>query len=104
MEGLTICYEFNFNIAVKKKNGREYKSYAVLATGINYDQAVWDAYFTLKKRRIAILKINSAKVLRIAFALDDNHNFITAKLADHPIEIPADLDKILNQLPKKNVV
>lgn len=101
MEELTICYEFNFNVAIKRNKGKQQNSYSMLATGTTYSNAVWDMYFTLKKRRCKIIKINSVKVTRIAFVLDEQQNFTSVRLADYPAEIPQDLNKELDRLPQK---
>jgi len=101
MEELTICYEFNFNVAISRNKGRQQKKYALLATGVNYAIALWDVYITLKKRRSTLLSVNSVSVTRIAFALDKQRNFIKVSLADYPAEIPEDLNKELAYLPRK---
>jgi len=101
MEELTICYEFNFNVAIRRNKGRQQKKYALLATGINYATALWDVYFTLKKRSSTLVSVNSARVTRIAFALDKQQNFVRVSLADYPIEMPEDLNKELASLPQK---
>ncbi len=101
MEGLTICYEFNFNVAIKKNNGKQQKKYALLATGVCYITALWDVYLTLKKRRSTLINVNSVKVNRIAFAMDEEHKFVKVILADYPLEIPQDLNKDLYLLPSK---
>jgi len=102
LEELTVCYEFNFNVAIQKKKGKQQKKYALLATGTTYSNAVWDVYFTLKKRQSTLISVNSVKVNRIAFALNDDQQFVKVSMADYPVEIPADLNKELSLLPKKN--
>lgn len=101
MEELTICYELNFNVAIRRNNGSQRKNYALLATGVTYTNALWDAYFTLKKRKCTLIKVNSAKVNRIAFAMNEQHNFVKAALADYPLAIPEDLNNELSLLPQK---
>lgn len=98
-ENLTICYDFVFNLVVKR-NGKTYKNHLVTSIGGNYDNAVWDAYFHTKKKRSEILKINSVRVVRIAFAIQ-NGKSISLKLVDYPPQIPEDLNSVLKYLPKK---
>jgi len=101
MAELTIGYEFIFNLAVKKKNGKVYKSHSATGVGTTYDHALWYAYFSLKKKRIEILKVNTVRVNRIAFAIRDGHS-IPAKLAEHPPVIPEDLNAAVKHLPKQS--
>ncbi|HVW96686.1 MAG TPA: hypothetical protein VHA56_12020 [Mucilaginibacter sp.] len=102
MKELTICYEFNFNVAIKKHTGRKRENYALLATGISYANAVWDLYFTLHKRGSILIRINSVRVTRIAFALDEQQSFVAARLADYPLQLPEDINHDLQYLPQKN--
>jgi hypothetical protein len=101
MDELIICYEFSFNVATIGKKGRQRKSYALLATGISYSNAVWDMYFTLKKRSNTLVSINGVTVTRIAFALDEQQNFVRVRLENYPVDLPEDLNKELHHLPKK---
>jgi len=101
MEELTICYEFNFNVAIRRKTGKQQKSYALLATGATYTNALWDVYFTLKRRNSTLINVNTVRVTRISFALDEQQNFVKAALADYPVEIPEDLNKEVALLPQK---
>lgn len=96
-----ICYEFAFKLAVRKKNGRLYKSHSVNGIGITFQNALWDVYHTLKKRKSEILSINSVKAMRVAFAFDDNQQSLKLSLLDHPPQIPTDLSRELLMLPKK---
>lgn len=99
MEELTIGYEFIFNVAIKKKNGKVYKSHSAIGIGSAYDHALWYIHFSLKKKRSEILKVNSVRVRRIAFAIRDGQS-VSIKLADHPPVIPEDLNTAVNYLPK----
>jgi len=99
MAELNIGYEFIFNVAVRKKNGKVYKSHTVNGIGSAYDHALWYAHFSLKKKRSEILKVNSVRVKRIAFAIQHGHS-VPVKLADHPPVIPEDLNHAVNYLPK----
>lgn len=99
MAELTIGYEFIFNVTVKKKNGKIYKSHSVMGIGSAYDHALWYAYFSLKKKKIEILNVNAVRVTRIAFAIQDGQS-ISVKLADHPPVIPEDLNNAVKYLPK----
>jgi hypothetical protein len=99
MENLTIGYEFVFNIDVLKRNGKAYKGSSVVGLGITYSSAVWDIYLKLKKKRSKILKINKVRVFRNAFAVKDG-SLITVALVDFPPNIPEDLNKAIEFLPK----
>jgi len=99
MSELNIGYEFIFNLAVKKKNGKTYKTHLAAGIGSTYAHALWYACFTLKKKRIEILKVNSARVKRIAFAIRDGQS-VPAQLAEFPAEIPEDLNNELSRLTK----
>jgi hypothetical protein len=101
MKELTICYELYFDVGIRRHNNKEKKSYAVNGTGINYDNAVWDIYFILKKRRCELLRINNVKVKGIAFALGEDLKSVKVCYKDHPMDLPEDLNLILNMLPKK---
>lgn len=100
MTGLTIGYEFIFNVAVKKRNGMTFKKSTVTGLGGTYDSAVWDIYNKLKKKRSEILKINSVRGWRIAFTFE-NGKLIPTSLAEYPPKIPEDLNQTLKYLPKK---
>lgn len=104
MEDLTICYEFNFNVAISRRKGKQQNRYAILATGITYSLAVFDMYLTLKKRGCTLIKINSVSVNRLAFAFDKEYKTVQVTIADHPAQIPADLNEELNHLPKKQAI
>jgi hypothetical protein len=99
MTSLTIGYEFMINVAVKKRNGKTFKSHSVQGLGANYANALFDVYLKLKKRRSEILQVNSVRVCRIAFAFE-NGKSVSVKLADHPPAIPEDLNTALKYLPK----
>ncbi|WP_448635180.1 hypothetical protein [Pedobacter panaciterrae] len=51
MAELLICYDFKFNLDVKKRNGKTYKRHLIMGMGFNYEAAVWDVYFKLKKEK-----------------------------------------------------
>ena len=104
MEQLTICYEFSFNIALCRSNGRTQGNHSIIATGSDYRNAVWDMYFTLKKRRSTLIRVNSVRVLRIAFALDEEHRYTTVRYTDYPVQIPEDLNKDVASLPKNGTL
>lgn len=70
MAGLTIGYDFIFNVAVKKRNGKTFNKSSVAGLGMTYDNAVWDIHNKLKKRHCEILQINSVRICRIAFAFE----------------------------------
>jgi len=100
MTDLLICYDFKFNLDVKKRNGKTYKHHVIMGLGFNYQGALWDIYFKLKKRKTEILQVNEVTVCRIAFALWQGQSVLAA-LADHPPLIPQDLNNSLKYLPKK---
>lgn len=102
MASLIIGYDFIFNVAVKKRNGRTLNKSSVTGLGISYESAVWDIYNKLKKRKSEILHINSVRACRIAFAFE-NGNSMSFRLAEHPPDIPDDLNHALRYLPKKSV-
>jgi len=102
MKTLSIGYDFIFNVAIKKANGKTFKSHTVNGLGSSYDNALWDIYFKLKKKRAEILQINRVRVARIAFAIQDGKS-IPLSLADCPPHIPEDLNSSMKNLPKKSV-
>jgi hypothetical protein len=99
MTGLTIGYEFIINLAVKKRNGKTFKSHLITGLGCTYSIAMHDVFLKLKKKRTEILMVNSVRVCRIAFAIEDGKS-ISIKLADHPPVIPENLNEALKYLPK----
>lgn len=96
---MTIGYDFRFVMSVKKANGKTYHRHAVAAIGLNFNIALWDVYFKLKKRKTIILSITSAEPLRVAFAFDANGP-LRLKLSECMPEIPQDLNAELKYLPK----
>ncbi|RLJ77341.1 hypothetical protein [Pedobacter alluvionis] len=102
MTNLSIGFDFVFNVAVKKANGKTFKSHAVNGLGTSYDNAIWDIYFKLKRKRIEILAVNTVRVARIAYAIEDGKS-ISLQLADCTPYIPEDLNSSLKYLPKKAV-
>lgn len=98
---MTICYEFSFRLAVRKKNGRLFKNHSVNGIGFTFQNALWDVYYTLKKRKSEIVAIVGVKPLRVAFAFDENQQSVKVSIADNPPVIPEDLGKELEKLPKK---
>ncbi len=66
---ISIGYEFIFNVAIKKNNGKTFKSHLVNGLGTSYENALWDIYFKLKRKRSEIIKVNRVRVSRIAFAI-----------------------------------
>jgi len=99
MQGVTICYDFRFNLEVRKKDGRVYKRHMVNGLGLDFSSALWDVYFKVKKRKTVILKITSVTPLRIAFAFKGNES-LSFKLSDCPPTIPQDLETALKHLPQ----
>lgn len=99
MSSLTIGYEFIINVAVKKRNGKTYKRHSAMGLGTSYYFALYDVCLKLKKKRSEILKVNSARVCRIAFAIE-NGKSVPLKLSEHQPEIPEDLNADLKYLPK----
>jgi len=101
MEGVTIGYDFRFNLVVKKKNGKIFKRHIISGLGINFDSALWDVYFKLKKCKTEILKVTTAEPIRIAFAFKGEES-LRLRLADCPPAMPGDFDNALNFLPKNS--
>jgi len=101
MEDLTICYEYDFALTVRKKNGKLYKNHHIAGIGISFSTALFDAYTILKKRKCEILTINHVKPKNIAFAFDKDGISVKVSLNDRPPVIPDDYEKELNRLPKK---
>lgn len=101
MERVTIGYDFRFNLVVRKRNGKTYHRHIIVGIGLNFDTALWDVYFKLKKRKSEILKITSAEPLRVAFAFKGGESF-SLKLADCQPVMPDDLDTALKHLPKQS--
>lgn len=100
MKSLSIGYDFIFNVAIKKANGKTFKSHTVNGLGSTYDNALWNVYFKLKKKRAEILQVNRVRVCRIAYAIEDGKS-IPLRLADCPPQIPEDLNSSMKKLPKK---
>ncbi|SEM73936.1 hypothetical protein SAMN05192574_101656 [Mucilaginibacter gossypiicola] len=100
---MTICYEFAFRLAVRKKNGRLFKNHSVNGIGFTFQNALWDVYHTLKKRKAEIVTILSVRPLRVAFAFNSQQQSIKINIADHPPDIPGDLNRELEMLPKKRI-
>ncbi len=100
MEALTICYEFNFRLTVRKRNGNLYKNHHIIGIGLTYNNALWDVYTKLKKRRSVIIKVQEVKPRCIAFAFDKDNKSVKLSLAEHPPILPEDLNKGLNYLPQ----
>jgi len=44
MKNISIGYDFIFNVAIKKGNGKTFKSHTVNGLGSTYDNALWDIY------------------------------------------------------------
>ena len=99
MKNVTIGYEFIFDVAVKKVNGKIYKSHSIHGIGNDYDTALWDIYLKLKKKRSGIIEINKVRVHRIAYAIQDGKS-IPLRLADCMPNIPDNLNSKIKYLPK----
>jgi len=101
MENLTIGYDFIFNVTIKKANGKTFKSHTVVGLGANYENALWDIYFKLKKKRSEILGVNRVRVARMAYSIQNGQS-VSLSLADHMPTIPEDLNSSIKNLPQKN--
>lgn len=99
MASLIIGYDFIFNVAIKKRNGKTCNKSSVAGLGITYESAVWDIHNKLKKRKSEILHINSVRVCRIAFAIE-NGKSMPFRLAEYPPDIPEDLNHVLRSILK----
>lgn len=102
MEGkdkkLTIGYEFDFWLAVRKRNGKLYRNHHIVGLGITFGFALWDVYHTLKKRKSQIVAIHNVRPLCIAFAFDENNQSVKVSVVDHPPVMPEDLNAELSKL------
>lgn len=94
-EQLTIGYEFEFKLAVRKKNGKLYKNHHIIGLGISFGLALWDVFFKLKRRQSVIVEIRAVRPLRVAFAFNYDSNHVKTSIAEHPPEIPEDLSGVL---------
>lgn len=95
MNAKRVCYRFNLRTSVIKRNGKTYNHYHISQLGFSYEDAVSSAFFELKKKKTQLLKIHTASVTEIAWAFDHNLEFFNAKLNDYPVQIPDDLNKVL---------
>lgn len=50
MEGITICYDFNFTLVVKKRNGRTFHRHLAAGIGLDFSAALWEVYFQTQKK------------------------------------------------------
>ncbi|MBB6108664.1 hypothetical protein SAMN05421821_102101 [Mucilaginibacter lappiensis] len=103
MEASTICYEFNFRLTVRKRDGKLYKNHHIIGIGLSYSNALWDVFHTLKKRKTEIITVQEVKPRCIAFAFDRENKSVKISLAEYPPVLPDDLNKELNYLPKKSM-
>ncbi|WP_118975768.1 hypothetical protein [Taibaiella koreensis] len=102
MEKLIICYEFALTMSVRKRNGKVYKRHIEQASGMNFENAVWTAFFKLKRNKAEILSISEARAFRITFAFEKGTlKRADINLSDFPPDIPQDLNAVLQKLPKK---
>ncbi|WP_413670127.1 hypothetical protein ACEN9X_09410 [Mucilaginibacter sp. Mucisp86] len=101
MEKTTIYYEISINLTLKNKKGKIRKGYYETGLGNTYESALWYVYFTLKKRGYQILEVKSAVVKGVAFAYNSAGDSVKVNLADCMPAIPDDLNKEVQNLPKK---
>ncbi|MCD8739364.1 hypothetical protein LT679_02010 [Mucilaginibacter roseus] len=97
---LTIGYEFDFWLTIRKRNGKLFNNHHIIGLGLDFNLALWDVYHTLKKRKSRIEAINKARPLRIAFAFGADHQPVKTSLAEHPPLMPENLETELLKLPK----
>ncbi|MBZ4187662.1 hypothetical protein [Niabella beijingensis] len=93
---MTICYQWEFTVALLMKSGRKRNAHSVLALGSKYSDAHFDMTYKLKKRGAQLISVVKVRVMGIAFAWDDNYKYIQPKLADCMPPIPENLN--LNEL------
>lgn len=98
MSELMIGYEWVFNVVVKKRNGKVFKSHLAICIGTNYVHALWNVHFELKRKHNEIVKVNRVRVEGNAFAIAQG-NSVSVKLADYPPDIPEDLNREVEKLP-----
>lgn len=79
---MTICYKWDFTVSIIRKSGKKQKTHSIVALGCTYSDAHFDMKLTLKKRRSQLVSVVKVRVMEVAFALDDNAQFIRRTLAD----------------------
>lgn len=89
---MTTCYKWDFTVSIIRKSGRKYKAHSIVALGCTYSDAHFDMMLTLKKRRTKLVSVVKVRVMEVAFALDDNAQFIRRTLADSLPSIPDNLN------------
>jgi len=89
---MTICYKWDFTLSIIRKNGKKHKTHSIVALGCAYSDAHFDMMLTLKKRRTTLVSVVKVRVKEVAFALDDNAQFIRRTLANGLPDIPENLN------------
>ncbi len=87
-----ICYKWDFTVSIVRKSGRKHTAHSVVALGFAYSDAHFDMVLTLKKRGTKLVSVVKVRVMEVAFALDDNAQFIKRTLADSMPDIPENLN------------
>jgi len=89
---MTICYKWDFTVSIISKSGKRHKAHSIIALGCNYANAHFDMKLTLKKRRTTLVSVVNVRVMEVAFALDDNAQFVKRTLRDGIPDIPENLN------------
>lgn len=89
---MTICYKWDFTVSIIRKSGKKHKTHSIVALGYSYSVAHFDMMLTLKKRRATLVSVVKVRVMEVAFALDENAQFIRRTLADGMPDIPENLN------------
>lgn len=78
MEKIFISYRWSFSVCVLNRKGWKYQDNVIEVLGFDYSSAKLSVEDKIKKKRWTLLKINSVKVLGIAFAFycRDNYPFV----------------------------
>lgn len=89
---MTVCYKWDFTVSIIRKKGNKHKKHSIVVLGTTYSIAHFDMVLTLKKRRAALVSVLNVRVMEVAFALDDEGQFIKRSLVDTMPEIPEELN------------
>ncbi|MBS1631591.1 MAG: hypothetical protein JST10_03355 [Bacteroidetes bacterium] len=89
---MMICYKWDFTVSIIRKSGKVHNRHSMVVLGCTYSLAHYDMVQTLKKHNATLISVVKVRVMSVAFALDDNMQFIKRTLADEMPYIPEDLN------------
>lgn len=89
---MTICYKWDFTVSIICKSGRKHNAHSIVVLGMTYSDAHFDMILTLKKRKTTLVSVVKVQVIEVAFALDENAQFIKRTLSDGMPTIPENLN------------